>query len=207
MATTTEEWIEVQSPYNGEVVGRAPKSGADDAAAGQSTRPHAPSSPRCRPTSARRSSTGSRACCASGTRTWPARSAPRRASRSRPRASRRRGRSSTYTFAAVEARKLAGDVVPMDASEAGEGQDRVHSCAGPIGVIGADLALQLPLQSRRAQARALRSPPGCPGRPQAGERNAALGAPARELEQAGGPSRRLAQRPRRPVRRDRRRAS
>ena len=31
MATTTEEWIEVHSPYKGEVVGRAPKSGADDA--------------------------------------------------------------------------------------------------------------------------------------------------------------------------------
>src|SRR2546423_15512705 len=31
MATTTEEWIEVHSPYNGEVVGRAPKSGADAA--------------------------------------------------------------------------------------------------------------------------------------------------------------------------------
>jgi acyl-CoA reductase-like NAD-dependent aldehyde dehydrogenase len=31
MATTTEEWIEVHSPYNGEVVGRAAKSGAADA--------------------------------------------------------------------------------------------------------------------------------------------------------------------------------
>ncbi len=30
MATTTEE-IEVHSPYSGEVVGRVPKSGADDA--------------------------------------------------------------------------------------------------------------------------------------------------------------------------------
>ena len=29
---------------------------------------------------------------------------------------------STYTFAAVEARKLAGDMVPMDASEAGAGK-------------------------------------------------------------------------------------
>ena len=29
---------------------------------------------------------------------------------------------STYTFAAVEARKLAGDVVPMDASQSGEGK-------------------------------------------------------------------------------------
>ena len=31
MATKTEEWIEVHSPYDGEVVGRAPKSGAEDA--------------------------------------------------------------------------------------------------------------------------------------------------------------------------------
>ena len=29
---------------------------------------------------------------------------------------------STYTFAAVEARKLAGEIVPMDASQAGEGK-------------------------------------------------------------------------------------
>ena len=29
---------------------------------------------------------------------------------------------STYTFAAVEARKLAGDMVPMDAAQAGEGK-------------------------------------------------------------------------------------
>jgi hypothetical protein len=29
---------------------------------------------------------------------------------------------STYTFAAVEARKLAGEMVPMDASQAGEGK-------------------------------------------------------------------------------------
>ena len=28
MATLTEEWIEVRSPYSGDVVGRAPKSGA-----------------------------------------------------------------------------------------------------------------------------------------------------------------------------------
>ena len=48
---------------------------------------------RCRRTSARPSSTASRASCASGTRTWRRRSAPRPASRSRPRASRRRGRS------------------------------------------------------------------------------------------------------------------
>ena len=43
---------------------------------------------------------------------------------------------STYTFAAVEARKLAGDVVPMDASEAGEGKI-AFTLRRPIGVIGA----------------------------------------------------------------------
>ena len=43
---------------------------------------------------------------------------------------------STYTFAAVEARKLAGDVVPMGASEAGEGKI-AFTLRRPIGVIGA----------------------------------------------------------------------
>src|SRR5262245_25821550 len=43
---------------------------------------------------------------------------------------------STYTFAAVEARKLAGDVVPMDASQAGEGKI-AFTLRRPIGVIGA----------------------------------------------------------------------
>ena len=43
---------------------------------------------------------------------------------------------STYMFAAVEARELAGDVVPMDASEAGEGKI-AFTLRRPIGVIGA----------------------------------------------------------------------
>ncbi|MGH2977738.1 MAG: aldehyde dehydrogenase family protein, partial [Gaiellaceae bacterium] len=43
---------------------------------------------------------------------------------------------STYTFAAVEARKLTGDVVPMDASEAGEGKI-AFTLRRPVGVIGA----------------------------------------------------------------------
>jgi acyl-CoA reductase-like NAD-dependent aldehyde dehydrogenase len=43
---------------------------------------------------------------------------------------------STYTFAAVEARKLAGDVVPMDASQAGEGK-LAFTMRVPIGVVGA----------------------------------------------------------------------
>src|SRR5207245_3487351 len=44
--------------------------------------------------------------------------------------------ASTYTFAAVEARKLAGDVVPMDASPAGEGKV-AFTLRMPIGIVGA----------------------------------------------------------------------
>ena len=43
---------------------------------------------------------------------------------------------STFTMAAVEARKLAGDVVPMDASPAGAGKIAL-TLRVPIGVVGA----------------------------------------------------------------------
>ena len=44
--------------------------------------------------------------------------------------------ASTFTMAAVEARKLAGDVVPMDASPAGDGK-LAFTLRVPIGVVGA----------------------------------------------------------------------
>jgi acyl-CoA reductase-like NAD-dependent aldehyde dehydrogenase len=44
--------------------------------------------------------------------------------------------TSTFTMAAVEARKLAGDVVPMDASPAGAGKLAV-TLRVPVGVVGA----------------------------------------------------------------------
>src|SRR5262249_3883059 len=43
---------------------------------------------------------------------------------------------STYTFAAVEARKLAGEMVPMDASQAGEGK-LAFTLRVPRGIVGA----------------------------------------------------------------------
>ena len=43
---------------------------------------------------------------------------------------------STYTFAAVEARKLAGEMVPMESAQAGEGK-LAFTVRKPIGVIGA----------------------------------------------------------------------
>src|SRR5205823_14583748 len=51
---------------------------------------------------------------------------------------------STYTMAAVEARKLAGEVVPMDASQAGEGK-LAFTLRVPIGVVGAISPFNFPL--------------------------------------------------------------
>jgi acyl-CoA reductase-like NAD-dependent aldehyde dehydrogenase len=51
---------------------------------------------------------------------------------------------STYTFSAVEARKLAGDVVPMDASQSGEGKF-AYTLRTPIGVVGAISPFNFPL--------------------------------------------------------------
>jgi acyl-CoA reductase-like NAD-dependent aldehyde dehydrogenase len=51
---------------------------------------------------------------------------------------------STYTFAAVEARKLAGEMVPMDAAQAGEGK-LAFTLRRPIGVVGAISPFNFPL--------------------------------------------------------------
>jgi acyl-CoA reductase-like NAD-dependent aldehyde dehydrogenase len=51
---------------------------------------------------------------------------------------------STYTFAAVEARKLAGEIVPMDAAQAGEGKLAL-TLRRPIGIVGAISPFNFPL--------------------------------------------------------------
>ncbi|MFN8223956.1 MAG: aldehyde dehydrogenase family protein [Gaiellales bacterium] len=51
---------------------------------------------------------------------------------------------STYTMAAVEARRLAGEMVPMDASQAGEGK-LAFTMRMPIGVVGAISPFNFPL--------------------------------------------------------------
>src|SRR5213079_1067809 len=51
---------------------------------------------------------------------------------------------STYTMAAVEARKLSGEVVPMDASQAGEGK-LAFTLRVPIGIVGAISPFNFPL--------------------------------------------------------------
>jgi acyl-CoA reductase-like NAD-dependent aldehyde dehydrogenase len=134
LATTTEE-IEVRSPYNGEIVGRAPKSGAEDARRAVDAAARALESPlpaheraaildRVAELLRERHEDMARTICAEAGK--PIKTARVEASRA----------VSTYTFAAVEARKLAGDVVPMDASEAGAG-NIAFTLRRPVGVVGA----------------------------------------------------------------------
>jgi acyl-CoA reductase-like NAD-dependent aldehyde dehydrogenase len=134
MATTTEE-IEVLSPYNGEVVGRVPKSGADDARRAVDAAARALETPlpaheraaildRVAALLRERHEDMAQTICAEAGK--PIKTARVEASRA----------VSTYTFAAVEARKLAGDVIPMGASEAGAGKI-AFTLRRPVGVIGA----------------------------------------------------------------------
>src|SRR4051794_37821893 len=51
---------------------------------------------------------------------------------------------STYTFAAVEAHKLAGEMVPMDAAQAGQGKF-AFTLRRPVGVVGAISPFNFPL--------------------------------------------------------------
>ena len=134
MATATEE-IEVRSPYSGEVVGRALKSGAEETRTAIDSAARALESPlpaheraaildRVAALLRQRHEDMAQTICAEAGK--PLKAARVEASRA----------VSTYTFAAVEARKLVGDVVPMDASEAGVGKI-AFTLRRPIGVIGA----------------------------------------------------------------------
>jgi acyl-CoA reductase-like NAD-dependent aldehyde dehydrogenase len=149
MATTTDahkllldgEWIEtgesveVRSPYSGDVVGRIAKAGAAEARRAVDAAARALESPlpaheraaildRVADLLRERHEDMAQTICAEAGK--PIRTARVEASRA----------VSTYTFAAVEARKLAGDVVPMGASEAGEGKI-AFTLRRPVGIVGA----------------------------------------------------------------------
>jgi acyl-CoA reductase-like NAD-dependent aldehyde dehydrogenase len=127
--------IEVRSPFSGDVVGTVESSGADEARRAIDAAARALESPlpaheraaildRVAALLRERQEEMAQTICAEAGK--PIRAARVEASRA----------VSTYTFAAVEARKLAGDVVPMEASEAGEGKV-AFTLRRPIGVIGA----------------------------------------------------------------------
>jgi acyl-CoA reductase-like NAD-dependent aldehyde dehydrogenase len=139
----TGDWFEVASPYDGSPVGRVPKAGADEArravdAAEAAMRDPLPAHERAaildRVAAAltERQDEVARTICAEAGK--PMKAARVEASRA----------VSTYTMAAVEARKLAGDVVPMDASPAGEGKLAL-TLRVPIGVVGAISPFNFPL--------------------------------------------------------------
>jgi acyl-CoA reductase-like NAD-dependent aldehyde dehydrogenase len=139
----TGDWIEVRSPYSGEVVGRVPKAGAAEArravdAAEQAIAEPLPAHKRAEILVRVAGYLGKRHDEAAQTISAEA-GKPMKAARVE--AARA---MSTYTFAAVEARKLAGDMVPMDASQAGVGK-LAFTLRRPIGVVGAISPFNFPL--------------------------------------------------------------
>src|SRR5689334_23754222 len=139
----TGDWLDVHSPYSGEVVGRVAKAGAAETkraidAAAEAMRDPLPAHKRAeilvRVAGAlgRRHEEAAQTICAEAGK--PLKTARVEASRG----------MSTYTFAAVEARKLAGEVVPMDASQAGEGK-LAFTLRVPRGIVGAISPFNFPL--------------------------------------------------------------
>ena len=139
----TGEWLEVRSPYSGDVVGRVARAGsaettrAVDAAEAAMHEPlpahkRAELLVRVAGYLGRRHDEVARTICAEAGK--PMKAARVEAARA----------MSTYTMAAVEARKLAGEMVPMDASQAGEGK-LAFTLRVPIGVVGAISPFNFPL--------------------------------------------------------------
>jgi acyl-CoA reductase-like NAD-dependent aldehyde dehydrogenase len=139
----TGEWMDVRSPYSGDVVGRVAKGGAAearralDAAAAVRDDPM-PAHERARILDAvarllaERQEDAARTISAEAGK--PLKAARVEAQRA----------VSTFTFAAVEARTLTGETVPMDASPAGEGK-LAFTLRVPIGIVGAISPFNFPL--------------------------------------------------------------
>src|ERR671925_974112 len=139
----TGDWQEVRSPYSGEVVARVPKAGAEETrravdAAEAAMREPLPAHKRAEVLVRVAAALGRRhdevARMISDEAGKPMKAARVEASRA----------MSTYTFAAVEARKLAGEIVPMDASQAGEGKFG-FTLRRPLGVVGGITPFNFPL--------------------------------------------------------------
>jgi len=139
----TGEWLDVRSPYSGEVVGRVAKAGAAETrsaidAAEQAMREPLPAHKRAEILVRVAGALGRRheeaARTISDEAGKPIKAARVEVSRA----------MSTFTFAAVEARKLAGEIVPMDASQAGEGK-LAFTLRVPRGVVGAISPFNFPL--------------------------------------------------------------
>ena len=139
----TGEWLEVRSPYSGEVIARVAKGGANEARRAIDAAEHAMTEPL---PAHKRAEILSRVAGYLGRRhDEVARTISDEAGKPMKAARLEATRAmSTYTFAAVEARKLAGDVVPMDASQSGEGKF-AYTLRRPVGIVGAISPFNFPL--------------------------------------------------------------
>ncbi len=139
----TGAWVEVRSPYSGDAVARVAKAGREETrraidAAEAAMRDPLPAHERAEILvrvaallEERQDETARTICAEAGK---PLKAARVEAARA----------ISTYTMAAVEARKLAGEVVPMDASQAGVGK-LAFTLRVPVGVVGAISPFNFPL--------------------------------------------------------------
>src|ERR671927_1440778 len=139
----TGDWVEVRSPYSGGVVGRVAKAGAEETRRAVDAAERALAEPL---PAHRRAEILVRVAGYLGRRhdevarqISDEAGKPMKAARVEARRA-----MSTYTFAAVEARKLAGEMVPMDASQAGTGK-LAFTLRRPIGVVGAITPFNFPL--------------------------------------------------------------
>jgi acyl-CoA reductase-like NAD-dependent aldehyde dehydrogenase len=139
----TGDWVEVRSPYSGDVVGRVARAGAAETraaidAAERAMREPLPAHKRAEILVRVAGALGRRhdevARLISDEAGKPMKAARVEAARA----------MSTYTFAAVEARTVAGEMVPMDAAQAGEGK-LAFTLRRPIGVVGAISPFNFPL--------------------------------------------------------------
>jgi acyl-CoA reductase-like NAD-dependent aldehyde dehydrogenase len=139
----TGEWQEVRSPYSGEVVARVARGGAKETLRALDAAERAMSEPlpahrraeildAVARLLAERNDELARTICAEAGK--PLKAARVEAERA----------VSTYTSAAVEARKLTGEVVPMDATPAGVGK-LAFTLRTPIGIVGAISPFNFPL--------------------------------------------------------------
>ena len=139
----TGDWLEVRSPYSGDVVGRVAKGGGAETrraldAAAEALRKPLPAHKRAEILVRVAGLLGRRhdeaARLISDEAGKPLKAAKVEATRA----------MSTYTLAAVEARRLAGETVPMDAAQAGEGK-LGFTMRLPIGIVGAITPFNFPL--------------------------------------------------------------
>jgi acyl-CoA reductase-like NAD-dependent aldehyde dehydrogenase len=139
----TGQWIDVRSPYSGDVVGRVAKAGADETRRAIDAAERALESPL---PAHKRAEILVRVAGYLGRRhDEVARTISEEAGKPLKAARVEAQRAmSTYTYAAVAARTLAGEMVPMEGSQVGEGK-LAFTLRVPVGVVGAITPFNFPL--------------------------------------------------------------